>query len=201
MLKLMEIETDKLKIWTGRPKQSRDNCAAVMESIKTFGFLVPVLCDSRYEVISGHVRVMAARRLGVPVVPVIVLPLKGWKRRAFAIADNELSRKRSWKQSDIGRHLVRLSGKGFSPAELGFECSAIDALLGKEKTIHWRSVDHQTKRPMQHATSCLTVRVPADAKGTIISRARTHARKKGIGLTAMPSLMGAVVMDLLGARS
>jgi len=201
-MRLEQIETRRLVTWTGRPKQSHDTCVAVMESIRMFGFLVPILCDSRYEVISGHVRLSAARRLGMKTVPVIVLPVKGWKKRAFAIAENELSRKRTWKQSDIRKHLTQLSDKGFEPFTMGFDRSAIAGLLEKETMISWRSVDRQTKKTERPESSCMTIRVPGGAaKEAIAAKARAHAKRKRIAITAAPELVGAVVMDLLGVQS
>jgi hypothetical protein len=200
MLTVKDVKTDQLKTWASRPKQSKEDCRAVMESIKTFGFLVPILCDSRHEVIAGHVRLAAARRLRMKTVPVIVLPVKGWKRRAFAIAENELSRKRAWKQNDIAKHLRCLAEKGFDAPSLGFDEPAIKALLEEEKSLNWKSIDHQAGKSRQAQSSCLTIKVPLAAKDIIKTKATNLAKKLGIKNSTTPGLVGAVVMDLLGVN-
>jgi len=200
-MRLEEIETNRLRPWAERPGQSGNVCDALVESIRTFGFLVPILCDSRYRIISGHARTLAARRIGMKTVPVIVLDLKGWAMRAFAIAEQELSRKRSWNQDSIRKRLVQLSGRGFDPSTLGFDPVAIEALLGTEKTVKWRNIDQHIGKTRQQNTSLLTLRVPATARETITSRAQRHAKRKGIRRMGSPDLLGAVVMDLLKEKS
>lgn len=199
-MQVEEIKTDRLRPWRGRPKQSRNTCDALMESIRRFGFLVPVLCDGSYRIISGHMRVLAAKRLGMKSVPVIVLHLSGWEKRAFTIAESELSRKQSWKQDSIRKNLVQLSARGFDPSTLGFDRVTVDALLEKQKTIKWRSVDRQITKKQLQSTSLLSIRVPAAAKEAVTSKARKHAERKGIRRAGSPDLLGAVVMDLLKGR-
>jgi len=196
-MRVEEIEIHRLCLWKGRPKQSRDICDLLAGSIRRFGFLVPILCDKSYRVISGHVRLLAARRIGMKTVPAIVLDLKGWAMRAFAIAEQELSRKRSWKQDSIPKHLVQLSARGFDPSTLGFDPVAIEALLGTEKAVKWRNADQHIRKTRQQNASLLTLRVPATARETITSRAQRHAKRKGIRGAGSPDLLGAMVMDLL----
>ena len=196
-MRVEEIEIHRLCLWKGRPKQSRDICDLLAGSIRRFGFLVPILCDKSYRVISGHMRLLAARRIGMKTVPAIVLDLKGWAMRAFAIAEQELSRKRSWKQDSIPKHLVQLSARGFDPSTLGFDPVAIEALLGTEKAVKWRNADQHIRKTRQQNASLLTLRVPATARETITSRAQRHAKRKGIRGAGSPDLLGAMVMDLL----
>jgi ParB-like chromosome segregation protein Spo0J len=64
----------------------------IAHSIKTFGFIVPVLIDARGRVIAGHGRVLASQLLGLTEVPsVCVDHLSEVQRQAFVIADNRLT--------------------------------------------------------------------------------------------------------------
>jgi ParB-like chromosome segregation protein Spo0J len=66
--------------------------AEIAGSILAFGFMVPVLVDSAGLIIAGHGRVLAARRLKLDRVPVIIADhLSGAEKRAYAIADNRIA--------------------------------------------------------------------------------------------------------------
>jgi hypothetical protein len=65
---------------------------AIAGSIREFGFNNPVLIAPDNTIIAGHGRVMAAKKLGLETVPVIVLAhLTEAQRRAYVIADNRLA--------------------------------------------------------------------------------------------------------------
>jgi ParB/RepB/Spo0J family partition protein len=76
---------------------SRKQLRQIANSIKSFGFNVPVLIDAEQGVIAGHGRVLAAKQLGWTEVPVIAIEhLDAARRRAFAIADNRLTENSTW---------------------------------------------------------------------------------------------------------
>src|SRR5262252_4451841 len=66
--------------------------AQIVQSIEQYGFTVPVLADESGNLIAGHGRVLAAKRLGLAEVP--VMTAVGWtetERRAYALIDNKLA--------------------------------------------------------------------------------------------------------------
>jgi hypothetical protein len=66
--------------------------AAIATSIQEFGWTNPVLAGADDDIIAGHARVLAARKLGTTEGPVILLKhLSEAQRRALVIADNQLS--------------------------------------------------------------------------------------------------------------
>jgi ParB-like chromosome segregation protein Spo0J len=66
--------------------------AQIAASIQEFGFNNPVLIDANNGIIAGHGRVLAARKLRLSEVPVIVLDhLTDNQKRAFMLADNRLA--------------------------------------------------------------------------------------------------------------
>lgn len=91
MLRVQEIETSKLKPWAENPRLNDHAVDSVAKSIEAFGFNVPILCDQNMTIIAGHTRWKAARKLGMHIVPVIVLSMTEGQRRAYSIADNKLS--------------------------------------------------------------------------------------------------------------
>ena len=69
----------------------------IAASMEEFGWTNPILVDAEDGVIAGHARLLAARKLGMTHVPVIVLAhLNEAQRRALVIADNQLALNAGW---------------------------------------------------------------------------------------------------------
>jgi DNA modification methylase len=103
---------------------SDEQVAQLAASIREFGFTNPVLVDEENNLIAGHGRVMAARKLGLNEVPaVIVTGLDDRKRRALIIADNKLALNAGWDEQALRVELEDLAADfgglmGFSEDEL-----------------------------------------------------------------------------------
>src|SRR5450759_1354838 len=86
--------------------------AQIAGSIKNFGFNNPVLAGPQGDIIAGHARVLAARKLGLAEVPVIVLHhLTDNQKRAFMLADNQLALNAGWDLEMLRLELGLLSKK------------------------------------------------------------------------------------------
>jgi ParB-like chromosome segregation protein Spo0J len=69
----------------------------IANSIAEFGFTNPILVDTQAGIIAGHARLLAARQLRLPQVPVIVLShLSDAQKRAYILADNRLALDAGW---------------------------------------------------------------------------------------------------------
>jgi ParB/RepB/Spo0J family partition protein len=88
MLQVIEVEITKLKPWEDNPRLNSQAVDAVAESIRSFDFNVPILCDQNMTIIAGHTRWKAAQKLGLEKAPTIMIEMTDAKRRAFAVADN-----------------------------------------------------------------------------------------------------------------
>src|ERR671925_1971365 len=76
---------------------SDEQVAQIAASIAEFGWTNPILAGSDGIVIAGHARLVAARKLGMTEVPVIVLDhLTETQRRALVLADNRLAINAGW---------------------------------------------------------------------------------------------------------
>lgn len=83
--------------------------AQIAESIRVFGFVNPVLVDSRGKPLAGHGRIAAAKKLGYTEVPTIcVSHLTEAQARAFAIADNRLTDNSKWDDKILAQNLKEL---------------------------------------------------------------------------------------------
>src|SRR6266404_2615428 len=91
-------------------RHSRKQIQQIADSIKTFGFNVPVLIDRKDGVIAGHGRLLACRELGWSEVPALCLDhLTSAQARAFMIADNRLTEIASWDDRLLAEQLRDLS--------------------------------------------------------------------------------------------
>jgi ParB-like nuclease domain len=110
----------------------------IAQSIESFGFNVPLLIDDKQQVIAGHGRLMAARKMGWDTVPTIKLGhLTESQRMAFLIADNRLTENSSWDERLLGEQLKILSELelDFDLETIGFEVPEIDLLIDGLNTV------------------------------------------------------------------
>jgi hypothetical protein len=105
----------------------------MVASIKEFGFAVPVLARSTGEVIDGHLRLKAARKLGMAEVPVI--PCDGWSDaqvKAFRLMVNRSVTWAEWDDERVALELQEIQELDFDLSLTGFNPGEIDRLLASE---------------------------------------------------------------------
>ena len=108
---------------------SDEQVAQIAGSIKEFGFNNPVLVDKDNSIIAGHGRVMAARKLGMDKVPVVILNhLTESQRKAYILADNRIALNSGWDTSMLSVELQDLKDD-IDLSLLGFDPDELDALL------------------------------------------------------------------------
>lgn len=113
---------------------SDEQIEQLMASMREFGFTNPILADrDTKEVIAGHGRLLAARKLGLRQVPVIFLAhLNETKRRKLIIADNQLALNAGWDMELLATELSALNELGESLDVLGFEDEFLDEVLNTQ---------------------------------------------------------------------
>ena len=108
---------------------SDEQIAQIAGSIKEFGFNNPVLVDKDNSIIAGHGRVLAARKLGMDKVPVVILNhLTESQRKADILADNRIALNSGWDTSMLSVELQDLKDD-IDLSLLGFDPDELDALL------------------------------------------------------------------------
>ena len=110
---------------------SDEQVTQIAASIAEFGWTNPVLIGADGIVIAGHARLLAARKLGMTEVPVIVLDhLTETQRRALVIADNQLAmRGAAWDEEMLRVELESLQEEGFDLDLVGFTDEELEELL------------------------------------------------------------------------
>ena len=98
----------------------------IASSIKEFGFLNPVIVDKDNGIIAGHGRVMAAKKLGLKEVPILLVEhLTEAQKRAYIIADNRLALDAGWDEEMLRVEFAELADDGFNLELTGFELGEI----------------------------------------------------------------------------
>ena len=127
--------------------------AQIAASIKEWGWTTPILIDETEQVIAGHGRLMAARKLGMAEVPVIVAA--GWtdaQKRAYVIADNKLALNAGWDESLLALEFGELEGLGFDVELTGFSAEEIAALTPEEVPAALTDEDEVPEPPEEPET-------------------------------------------------
>ena len=129
------VHTD-IKILKPHPANPRTHSTKQIEeiakSIKTFGFVNPVLVDEESRIIAGHGRVQAAQKLGMTSVPIVRIDhMTEAQKRAYIIADNKLAEKAGWDEDLLRLEFSYLASldTDFELTVTGFELPEIDILL------------------------------------------------------------------------
>jgi len=108
----------------------------IADSIQTFGFNNPILVDTQAGIIAGHGRLLAARKLQLGEVPVIVLDhLTGSQKRAYILADNQLALNAGWDEELLQLELAAPQDEEFNLDLIGFETAELDGLLCQDTAI------------------------------------------------------------------
>ena len=112
---------------------SDDQVAQIAASIAEFGFTNPILAGSDGIIVAGHGRLAAAQKLGLEIVPVVVLDhLSPTQRRALVIADNRIAENAGWDTEMLALELGELGDMGFDVELTGFNQDEIDGLTKVE---------------------------------------------------------------------
>ena len=108
---------------------SDEQVAQIAASIKEWGWTTPVLVDEQGGIIAGHGRTLAAQKLEMTEVPVMVA--KGWsdaKKRAYVLADNKLALNAGWDNEMLALELGEIGELGFNLDLIGFTAEEIKLL-------------------------------------------------------------------------
>ena len=132
--KLEHWPIDRLRPYERNPRtHSAEQVTKIAASLLEFGWTNPILVDGDSGIIAGHGRLLAARELGMSIVPVIELAhLTEAQRRAYIIADNRLALDAGWDEDLLAEELKALEGLDFNLVLTGFDLDELHALLEDE---------------------------------------------------------------------
>ena len=118
-MQIKYLKISDLKEYENNPRNNEDAVEAVANSIKEFGFKVPIIVTKDNVIIAGHTRYKASHRLGLQEVPCIVADdLTDEQIKAFRLVDNKTSELATW---DLEKLQIELEGLDIDMSLFGFD--------------------------------------------------------------------------------
>lgn len=140
-MEIINKKINELKPYKNNPRNNKEAVKYVANSIKEFGFKVPIIIDKNNEIIAGHTRLEASKELGLKEVPCIIAnDLTEEQVKAFRLADNKVSEIAEWDFSLLDEELNNILDIDMS--EFGFE----------ETEIDWENVEDLTEEQYEEPT-------------------------------------------------
>ena len=133
-LQIERRSIDRLILRATNPRtHSPGQVTQIAASIRLFGWTNPILIGVDDDVIAGHGRLLAARKLAMTEVPVIVLAhLSAAQRRALVIADNQLALNAGWDEELLRLQIAGLEDEDLDLNILGFDDKELARLLAAQ---------------------------------------------------------------------
>src|SRR5262249_34545495 len=130
---IMKIELrpiTSIQPYENNPRINDQAIDAVAASLREFGFRQPIVVDAEGVIIAGHVRYLAALKLGLKKVPVhVAKDLTAEQIKAYRIADNKTADLSDWNYDLLPIELADLQGKDYDLSLLGFNQDELASLL------------------------------------------------------------------------
>lgn len=112
-----------IKPYEKNPRINDNAVDKVAESIKQFGWKVPIVIDKNNVIVTGHTRYKAAEKLGINEIPCIIAnDLTDAQIKAYRIADNKVADFAIWDNKLLLEELADLDNIGediFTGFEIG----------------------------------------------------------------------------------
>jgi ParB-like chromosome segregation protein Spo0J len=151
--KIEQVDLKKLVGYKNNARTHSDlQVSQIAASIKEFGFTNPILITDECDIIAGHGRVLAAKKLGLDKVPCIKLShLTDTQRRAYIIADNQLALNSDWNFDMLSVEIDELNDHKFDVSLLSFTNEQLADLIGSPED----PVDNELKADPKDKETCI----------------------------------------------
>ncbi len=131
-LEIQVWEIDRVTPYSRNPRRNDGAVEKMCASIRAFGFKIPCLVRSNGELIDGHLRLKAARKLGLTEVPVILCD--EWtpeQVKAFRLMVNRSATWADWDEESLAAELAELQAANFDLSLSGFDTEELEDYLSK----------------------------------------------------------------------
>ena len=139
-MEIVEKSVSDLRMYDNNPRRNDVSVDVVADSIKQFGFKVPIVIDRNNEIITGHTRYKACLKLGIEKVPCIVADdLTDEQIKAFRLVDNKTSELSAWDWDKLEQELRNIENIDMSVFDFTINEGYIDSFFNEEE--HQPAVD------------------------------------------------------------
>lgn len=115
-MQVIELSLSDIKPYENNPRKNDESAKYVAESIKQFGFKVPIVIDKNNVIVCGHTRYKAAKQLKLKTVPCIKADdLTDDQIKAYRLADNKTGEFAEW---DLDLLNIELDGLNFTDIDM-----------------------------------------------------------------------------------
>ncbi|MBO4405626.1 MAG: ParB N-terminal domain-containing protein [Alphaproteobacteria bacterium] len=136
ILKYQTFETNKLIEYIRNPRNNDAVVDKMVDCITEYGFRIPIVAKSDGSVVDGHLRLKAAKKLGLKKVPVVLADdLTEAQIKAFRLVANQSANWAEWDKDLLRLELLDLKGMDFDLNLTGFDLSEVDRLIQENKTV------------------------------------------------------------------
>ena len=143
-LKIEYADISLLKKYERNAKiHTKQQVAKLVQSMKTFGVVTPILVGKEYEVIAGHCRLEALKELGYSKVPILKLEhLTEAQVKAYRLADNRIAEDAEYDKQLLKIELEELSlSDEFVITDTGFNIAEVDEIVIDDYTTEQSEPD------------------------------------------------------------
>lgn len=184
-MKIIMLETKLLVPYENNPRNNNDAVEYVANSIKEFGFKVPIIVDKDNVIIAGHTRHKAALILGIDKIPCIIADdLSNEQIRAFRLADNKVAEIAVWDDEMLKDELSSLSELEIDMCDFGFEIDeSVELEIDDEDIGEGVRFEHTMK--IDNTTIILT----DDEYQSLMKRLDTYVDENGVSFGFVGELL------------
>ena len=149
---------DKLIEYARNPRKNDHAVDRVAAAIREFGFRVPVVAKSDGTVVDGHLRLKAAKKLGLTEVPVVLADdMTDLQIKAFRLSVNKMAELAEWDDELLAIELHELNAADFDMALIGFDASELSSAMNLDSLIEQDAPESSSKEidPDDYKMGCI----------------------------------------------
>ena len=130
-MEVQELALKDVVPYARNPRNNKASVDKVAASIKEFGFKQPIVVDSEMVIIAGHTRYLAAKKLKLKKVPVVIATdLTPIQVKAYRLADNRTHEESQWDEELLALELEELNrAEDFNIELTGFDKKELEQYL------------------------------------------------------------------------
>ena len=194
-MEIKKIEVEKLKLYKNNPRKIRDDVIkALSRSIQLYGFNQPIIVDKNLRICVGHARWLAAKKVGLKEIPVIMKDFKDEKEFiSYNLADNKIGELNKWDEEKLEVNILELEKLGINIDSLeeieplGFlnDEEILDIIRDKDIDIYNDKTENKDKDKEKFMSlhSRLFIEMKKDQEKIIMDKLKTLIEKKVYGET------------------